>query len=275
MIYIESPWTDPYTNLSLEEYMLTGFEDEVFMLWRNDKSVIIGRNQNTLSEINTDYVREKGIAVVRRLTGGGAVFHDLGNLNFSFMVKNEHGLFSDFHRFTAPIVEALRSYGLDAGFDGRNDITIGGLKVSGNAQTIYKGRFLHHGTLLFNVDFSDLAAALNVDSRKISSKGIRSVQKRVTNISEHADIPIQEFMSKIMTGKLYELNEKDITAVMKLRGEKYSTWEWNYGYSPKYSYRNGIHTKGGIVEVYMDVNGGIITGIKFYGDFFAAATLQR
>jgi len=309
MIYVESPWSDPYINLALEEYLLTRFDAEIFMLWRNDKSVIVGKNQNTLSEINSDYVNENSIAVVRRLTGGGAVFHDMGNLNFSFMVKNEKGLYSDFAKFTAPIISALRSYGLNAEYGGRNDITIDGKKISGNAQAVYGNRLLHHGTLLFHADFSHLVAALNVNEQKIQSKGIKSNRARVTNICEHKEIAIEEFMERVAAivgtpvghtddGRAagghafssptvgnhasgvysdgtntsdgrYILTEEDIREVTQLAGEKYRTWEWNYGYSPKYSFHNEKRFDGGCLEAYVDVKDGIIQNVKFYGDFFA------
>ena len=275
MIYVESPWNDPYINLALEEYMLTRFESEVFMLWRNDNAVIVGKNQNTLAEINSDYVNKNSIAVVRRLTGGGAVFHDMGNLNFSFMVKNEQGLYSNFAKFAEPIISALRSYGLNAEYGGRNDITLDGKKISGNAQAVYGERLLHHGTLLFHTDFSKLAAALNVNQMKIQSKGISSKRSRVTNICEHMDISIDDFVKRIAVGKRYTLTEEDIQKVSRLADEKYRTWEWNYGYSPKYSYRNDKRFEGGCLEVYVDVKNGIMESVKFYGDFFARANIAE
>jgi len=269
MIYVESPFINPYKNLALEEHLLTSTDCEVFMLWRNGSAVIVGKNQNTLSEINSEYIENNNIKVVRRLTGGGAVFHDLGNLNFSFMVKNERGYYSDFAKFTEPIISALKSYGLNAEFGGRNDILLGGKKISGNAQAVKGDRLLHHGTLLFHTDFSQLAGALNPNPLKIQSKSIQSTRARVANICEHKQIEIEDFISRVKTGERYNLTNADFEEVSRLSREKYGTWEWNYGNSPKYSYHNEKRFDGGCLEVYVDVKNGIIENVKFYGDFFA------
>lgn len=275
MIYIKSPWIDPYLNLALEEYLLTDFGEEVFMLWRNDKSVIVGKNQNSLAEINADYVRENGIAVVRRLTGGGAVFHDLGNLNFSFIVNNEEGFFSDFRKFTTPIVETLHSYGVNACFGGRNDILVDGKKISGNSQAVFKGKLLHHGTILFHTDFGDLAGALNPDPAKISGKGISSVKSRVTNIWKHKKIDIEEFTERLAVGEQYTLNAEDERHAKRLAEEKYRTWEWNFGYSPKYGFHNRKRFAGGALEAFLNVDGGDISDIKIFGDFFSRLPVEE
>ncbi|MGJ7044855.1 lipoate--protein ligase [Thermoanaerobacterium thermosulfurigenes] len=278
MIYIYNKSTDPYFNLAAEEYVLKQFNDECFMLWRNRPSIIIGKNQNALAEINLDYVKEHNIPVVRRLSGGGAVFHDLGNVNFTFIVNDDLNGFSDFRRFTQPIIDVLRKLSLNAEFSGRNDITIDGKKISGNAQYYYKNRILHHGTLLVSSNMADLSAALKVRPIKFEDKGVKSVSKRVTNINEHLEKPIdiEEFINLIMddirltTGGsgLYEFTDENIRNIEKLRDEKYNTWEWNFGMSPDYNLKNEKKFSGGTVEVNLNVSDGIIRDIKIYGDFF-------
>jgi len=278
MLYIYNKNTNPYFNLAAEEYILKKFQEECFMLWRNEPSIIIGKNQNTLAEINLDYVRQHKIPVVRRLSGGGAVFHDLGNLNFTFIVNEDVSSFSDFRRFTQPIIDVLRKLSINAEFSGRNDITIDGKKISGNAQYYYKNRILHHGTLLFSSSITDLSAALKVRPVKFEDKGVKSVSKRVTNISEHLKEPItiEQFIDLIMNhireqtrgSEMYEFTQEDIEKIEKLVREKYSTWEWNFGTSPDYKFKNEKKFAGGTVEVNLNVEKGIIKNVKICGDFF-------
>ena len=277
---IYNPSTDAYFNLASEEYLLKHFEDDVFMLWRNDKAVIVGKFQNSAAEINLDYVREHGIKVVRRQTGGGAVFHDLGNVNYTFIGSKGSG---DFRTFSEPILRVLNEMGVPAQFEGRNDLTINGMKFSGTAQCVYRDRILHHGTLLFASEMDDLTAALKVNPLKFKDKAVKSVRKRVTNISEHLPSPmsVTDFIEVVMQNVSqnsenavpYELSEYDIQEISKLRDEKYSTWDWNFGTSPKFGYTKQIRTGGGNVELNLDVEKGVITAIKFYGDFFAQKEL--
>lgn len=269
--------TNPYFNLAMEEYFLKNAKEDVFMLWRNESSIIVGKNQNTLSEINYDYVKEREIKVVRRQSGGGAVFHDLGNICFTFIACNNNS-FSDFKRFTMPIVDALKGLGLNAEFSGRNDLLIDGRKFSGNAQYNYQDRVMHHGTLLFASEIGDLSDALKVRAIKFEGKAVKSVKSRVTNISEHLKEPmtIIEFKDYLMDfiakqdadNKPYTISEEDIAGIEKLVEEKYSTWDWNFGNSPKFAFHNELKCAGGIIEFNLNVNKGIITEIKFFGDFF-------
>ena len=278
MICIFDQNTDPCFNLAAEEYVLKNFTEDCFMLWRNGPSIIVGKHQNTLAEINLDYVRENQIKVVRRLSGGGAVFHDLGNLNFTFIVSGEDGNLVDFRKFTQPILEVLKKLGIDARFEGRNDLTINGLKFSGNAEHVYKNRTLHHGTLLFSAVISNLSEALKVNPLKFTDKAVKSVRSRVTNISEHLPEPmdVMDFAGHIMQHitetyqdtRAYAYTPEDILAIEKLRDEKYSQWEWNFGYSPKYQFEKGIRTPGGNIEFHLNAEHGIISEIRIFGDFF-------
>lgn len=277
MICIDNTNKNPYFNLALEEYVLTNFTDDIFMLWINNPAIIVGKNQNTLGEINADYVKKHNIPVVRRLSGGGAVFHDPGNINFTFIMPNTDDSFTNFKKYTEPIIDVLANLGVEAKLSGRNDLTIDERKFSGNAQYIYKGRILHHGTLLFSSNMSHLVNALKVNPDKIKSKGIKSIASRVTNIREHLeeDISINTFKDMVMDhvmkeygGREYILSKEDIENVEKMVEEKYATWDWNYGYSPKYNFTKQTRFAGGNIEIHLDVQNGVIQSTKIYGDFF-------
>ena len=284
MLLIYNEKTNPFFNLAMEEYLLKNFDEDIFILWRNESSVIVGKNQNALSEINLDYIKENSIPVVRRQSGGGAVFHDLGNINFTFIASNNDN-FSDFKRFTTPIIELLKTLDVNAEFSGRNDLLIDGCKFSGNAQYNYKNKVMHHGTLLFSSQISDISNALKVKPIKFEGKSIKSVKARVTNISEHLKVPmdILEFKDLIMDclyktntdNKYYTLSELDINNINKLVEEKYNTWDWNFGHSPKYSLYNELKYPGGNVEFNLNVEGGIIKDIKFFGDFFGKCDISH
>lgn len=278
MLCIQDKNTDPYFNLAAEEYMLKNFTEDVFMLWRNANAIIVGKHQNTLAEINLDYVREKNIKVVRRISGGGAVFHDLGNLNFTFIRTGDEGHLVDFKKFTLPVIEVLQKMGVNAKFQGRNDITIDGKKFSGNAEHVWKNRTLHHGTILYSSVISDLTKALKVNPLKFKDKAVKSVRSRVTNISEHLEekMDVTEFSDRIMKqimekyedSGIYEFTPEDIKKIEKIRDEKFALWDWNFGYSPKYNFEKLVKTNGGTLEFHIDVEKGIMKDVKIYGDFF-------
>ncbi|MEI6682191.1 MAG: lipoate--protein ligase [Bacteroidota bacterium] len=280
MLIIRRHNTDPYFNLATEEYVLKNFEEDSFMLWRNAPSIIVGKHQNTLAEINVDYVKSNNIPVVRRLSGGGAVFHDLGNLNFTFIQKGHEESLIDFRKYTLPILEVLEKIGINARFEGRNDLTIDGMKFSGNAEHIWKNRVLHHGTLLFSAHMPDLAAALHADPLKFTDKAVKSVRSRVTNISEHLKEPIdvlqfatliqEHIAEKYPDAKFLDLTAEDHEKIYELVRNKYNTWEWNFGYSPNYNFKKIVRTeKSGTIEFDLDVHNGIIQHIKIFGDYFS------
>ncbi len=270
--------TEPYFNLAAEEYFFNNFSENIFMLWRNSPAIIVGKHQNTLAEINYDYVKENNIKVVRRMTGGGAVFHDLGNINFTFIETGESEKLVDFRKYVQPILDILLKLGVNAKFEGRNDLTIDGKKFSGNAEHVYKNRILHHGTILFSAKMSDLTQALNVKDVKYTDKAVKSIRSRVTNVSEHLQTPLTvlEFINLVFNhilemyedAKIYEITEEDTRRIKELVEKKYSTWEWNFGYSPEYNFSKSVRTEGGTLEVSMFVENGIIQRLRFYGDFF-------
>lgn len=282
MLIIKRHNTNPYFNIAAEEYFLKESKEDIFMLWRNEPAIIVGKHQNTISEINVDYVKQNNIHVVRRLTGGGAVFHDLGNLNFTFIKSDEDHLFNDFRKYTEPILEVLQKLGIDARFEGRNDLTIEGRKFSGNAETIWKNRVLHHGTLLFSALMTDLSQALKVDPAKFQDKAVKSIRSRVTNISEHLKEPmdVMQFAGLIqdhITGmypdaRFYELSGEDHRLINELVANKYGTWEWNFGNSPAYNFRKIVRTENsGTLEFCLEVSNGIISQAGIYGDYFSHA----
>ncbi len=279
MLCIYHQSTDPYFNVATDEYILKHMDEDCFMLWRNDNAIIVGQYQNTPAEINYDYVKDNGIAVVRRLSGGGAVYHDLGNLNFSFTQQDKDANLSDFEKFTRPIVEVIQALGANARFEGKNDLVIDGKKIAGNAAHIHKNKILHHGCLLFASEMRNVSEALRINPVKYTDKAVKSIPKRVTNISDHLKHPVslEEFTQKLMAhvlatypnARLYKFTAKDKKKIRRLRNEKYATHEWNYGRSPQYNFKKTVRTKGGVLEMNLGVKNGMIEKSKIFGDFFS------
>ena len=284
MLYLESPTRDPYFNLALEEYLFEelGRSRPCFMLWQNDNTIVVGKYQNTAEEINQAFVDAHHIRVARRLSGGGAVYHDKGNLNFTFVVDQGSNPAFNFKIFVQPVVEALARFGVHAEFTGRNDLTIDGMKFSGNAQYARHGRLLHHGCIMLDSNLTSVADALRVKEAKFDSKAVKSVRSRVTTINAHAPAPISmaDFKGALRacamaSGELepYALTEADVLAVQKLRDEKYATWAWNYGFSPPYDMVRERKFPAGLVTAHLSAEGGKIKAVRLYGDFFGSGEL--
>lgn len=286
-VYIESQSIDPAFNLALEQYVfdMMPTDREYFWLWQNHNTIVVGKHQNTAEEINPAYVKEHGIKVVRRLSGGGAVYHDMGNVNFTFIADAGDIEKLNLQAFCVPVVQTLEKMGIHAQASGRNDITIAGKKFSGNSQYIKKGRIMHHGTLMFDSDLSVVAEALRVPSAKYESKGLKSVRSRVTNIRPYVkeNIGMEEFQRILKTNmiqenevEVYRLTEEDKRNIAKIQKERYDTWEWNYGTSPKYSVRKKRRAEGcGQIEICLNVEQGRIREFQSFGDYFGNGATEE
>ncbi len=261
---------EPYFNLALEEYLIRQKNEEYFIIYRNDCSIIIGKHQNAMSEINYKYVHKNNIPVIRRLSGGGTVYHDLGNLNFSFIVNGQTGKLSDFPKFTNPIIRFLKKdFGLDVEFDGINSLLVNGLKISGNSEHIYKNRVLHHGTLLFSSSLANLYNALMISTDKYSDNKVKSRRSKVTNISSLIDKPISiielknklcEFISDYYKKSEYvELTNSDIESIEEIATKKYKNWDWNMAYHGDYEFTNSIKIDKDTLKVKLSINSGKIS----------------
>ena len=288
MIFLENEGnTNPKLNLALEEYALRNFsaDNDYLLFYINEPSIIIGRNQNTLEEVNQNYVEENNIHIVRRVSGGGAVYHDFGNLNFSFITNHDIKSLNNFKKFTAPVIKVLRNLGLDAELKGRNDIEVNDRKISGTAQFSTGKRMVSHGTLLLDTDLGEVVNALNVKMSKIQSKGHKSVRSRVANISEFLKTPlaIEEFRKLLLEGlfeenepfETYHLTSEEWKAVHQLMEEKYDTWDWNYGRSPKFNIQRNKRFPIGEVDLRIFVEKGHIKDFKIFGDFFGKEPVEQ
>jgi len=281
---IISTSTNPYFNLATEEYLLKIKDEEIFLIYINEPCVVVGKHQNLLSEINLQYTQEHNIKLARRISGGGTVYQDLNNLNFSFIHNCTNLEQINFTKFTYPVLEALCEMGLDVSFSGRNDLLVDSKKISGNAMHIFKTRVLSHGTLLFNTDLNKLSAALKNQPQRYIDKSIKSFRSKVTNISNYLESPktIDEF--SLILFRL--INDKSINSIIKpitnqetelinqISKTKFETWEWIYGYSPKYIFQNSISVSNLNVKLEMLVEKGIIKQVKTNIDFPQNAQFQ-
>lgn len=283
MIFIKRPQTDPFFNIAAEEYILKRDDRDILMLWQCSPSVIIGKHQNTLTEVNVGFANRRNIPVIRRLSGGGTVYHDEGNINYT-VIKSEKrkDRLIDFRKFTQPVIDFLGTLGTKARFEGKNNLVINRKKFSGNSAHVFKNRVMHHGTLLFDSNLEMLDQIIRADTKsKIEDKAVQSVRAAVTNISEHLDVDmtIRQFKEKLENylfnyysiNEIHELDKTDISAINTLMNEKYSKWEWNFGYSPDYIFRNEISG----IKMNMKVKNGKIIDAFFEGDFEKKEKLER
>lgn len=281
-------------NLATEQYLMNNvdFDEPLVLFYYEEPCIIVGRNQNTLEEINADYVRDHHIQVTRRLSGGGAVYQDLGNLCFSFVVDSDSQEFGDFKTFTKPIIDALHDMGATtATVSGRNDLLVDGKKFSGNAMYSRNGKTFSHGTLMLNVDLDVVPQALTVPTDKIASKGIKSVRSRVTNLRpylapEYQEITVPEFQDALLkelfhvdsldqiADKEYHVTPEQQKAIDKIYEDYYANWDWVYGKSPEFSVKRRKHFDMGTIDARLSVHDGRIQNIKFYGDFFGSGDVH-
>ncbi len=267
---ILSKSTNPYFHLAAEEYLLRNSKDEFCIIWKSKPVVVVGKHQNALAEINYRFIRENGIRVARRLTGGGTVFHDEGNINFTFIKNGEPGKLVDFKKHVSPVIEFLRKLNIEATLGKKNELLMQGLKISGNAEHVFKNRILHHGTLLFSADLSKLEDAIHVQPHIYSDKAVKSNRSEITNLN--CCLPpvysagrfmseLFEFLSRGEKNEIVDLSTEQEERVNQLIREKYESWEWIFGYSPKYSFKKTVSLINGDFNLSMDIIKGIISHI--------------
>ncbi len=285
MLVIHQTSTNPYFNIATEEFLLKNFTEDIFLIYRNEPSVIVGKHQNTMAEINLEFVKKRGLPVIRRLSGGGTVYHDLGNVNYTFITNGSEGNLVDFRKHTQPIIDVLQTLGVDARIGGKNDIRVGDKKISGNAEHIYKNRVLHHGTLLFSSKLDELNESIKVNPNTYTDKAVKSIRSHVTNISEHlkCEISIDDFIISISSHikkqftntKGFQLSPANINAINQLIETKYSTWDWNFGYSPSYSLNKHIAINNKVINIQINVDKGIISQLAISGNLIIIERIKE
>jgi lipoate---protein ligase len=282
---IQRSETDPYYNLAAEEYLLKTATTDTFMTWRDEPSVIVGKHQVTSKEINQDFIESSQLPVIRRISGGGSVYHDLGNVNFSFIYTDRKDNLVDFKQFTKPIILFLKEFGLNANFEEKNNVTVDGLKVSGNSAHVFKNKVLHHGTLLFNSDLGALNKAVRGNEKNYKDKSVSSVPAKVANISSLIKVKLSgdefldsmnSFIFKHFPGSYHDrLNDIEIISITKLAEDKYHKIEWNYGYSPDYNYDAEWEMQDGKFKVSLLVSKGQIREAELSGPGNVSELLKR
>jgi lipoate---protein ligase len=283
MLCIQLKNKDPYFCLATEEYLMKNFLEDIFMLWQSENTVVVGKHQNALAEINYPFVHKNRITVARRISGGGTVFHDAGNVNFACIKNVNSPAEISFKLFTRPVVDALAKLGVTATTSGRNDLLVDGKKISGNAEHVFKNRVLHHGTLLFNSNLEILGQSIKVVPGKYYGKAVQSNRSVVTNIFPYLkkQLSVNEFSSFLLdvqlenaSNSVYYLNEKDNCSIQKMVDEKFSTCDWNYGYSPKYKFKNEFLAEGKKLNIELQVEKGLITESICSGDLFSVQKIK-
>jgi lipoate-protein ligase A len=281
---IISGHTDPYFNLASEEILLKSRQENFFLLYRNRPSIVVGKHQNTLAEINLPFVIEKGIAVARRISGGGTVFHDLGNVNFAFITSGNEGELVDYRRHTLPIIGAMKKIGLEVTLGKRNELLLGMHKISGTASHVFKNRVLHHGTLLYSSEMDDLTMALKVRPGQFVDRAVRSVGSGVTNIRDHLvdKMDVVDFQKLILGhildtmdgARKYKYSVQDVNEINQLRNSKFASWEWNFGYSPKYQFSKALRFGDRELTLHLNVEKGVITEVNITGDILGSRDIH-
>jgi lipoate-protein ligase A len=266
---------DPFFNLALDEVLLKKRKEDFLVLGINAPVVVTGKHQLSHREVNTRFVTENNIPVIRRITGGGTVYHDPGNLNFSMIMQSEHGKQIDFVKYTLPVIKFLAEFGVEAKFEGKNDLKVGGLKISGNAEHVHRDRVLHHGTLLFDSSLDNLRNSLRKEQGNYTSRAVCSNPSSVMNLRDkmHNIKDVFHFRSEMMNwflhnfpgAEAYELTEVDMREAKTLAESKYKTWEWNYGYGPEYLFANKVQIENKSFECNLSVKDGLILNCKFDG----------